>query len=192
MSKDTQLNWSDKEWQEPSYLPKQASDVGSVDGLTGLLGALQALQVVYQSAHWLSSGSEFYGDHLLYERLYGGVSGEIDPLAEKILGLSPGSQLNPRNLMFKMASCCAVYNSFLEPSFSTDDPTTKARKLLAVESHVGTLINFYIQNLNASGSMTNGLEDLLQGMASTHEGFKYLLQQRVGSNKTASVYKYKR
>lgn len=51
-----------------------------------LLGRFRALSFFYQQAHWAAKGVNFYGDHLLFERLYDDVSGVIDEIAEKGIG----------------------------------------------------------------------------------------------------------
>lgn len=53
--------------------------------LCQLLGMLLAMRQNYHSSHWQVGGPNFYGDHQLFERLYGSVSDEIDTLAEKLV-----------------------------------------------------------------------------------------------------------
>src|SRR3972149_1813903 len=38
--------------------------------ISELLAHLYALYVAYQSAHWCAMSDSYYGDHLLYKRLY--------------------------------------------------------------------------------------------------------------------------
>jgi DNA-binding ferritin-like protein len=51
--------------------------------LLQLLAILRALQWSHQTAHWKVRGEPFYGDHLLFQKLYEAVGEEIDTLAEK-------------------------------------------------------------------------------------------------------------
>jgi DNA-binding ferritin-like protein len=67
------------------------------------LSTLKALQAYYQHAHWISKGEPFYGDHLLFERLYGSVNEQIDSLAEKMVGLGGDHYVCVRTVM-KMTS----------------------------------------------------------------------------------------
>ena len=55
------------------------------------LAFLKALKEYYQYCHWVSKGDPYYGDHLLFERLYNEVSGQIDSAAEKFIGLGDES-----------------------------------------------------------------------------------------------------
>jgi DNA-binding ferritin-like protein len=54
--------------------------------LLKLWACLRASHHVYWTLHWKSKGQPFYGDHLLFERLYTGRVEEIDGLAEIIAG----------------------------------------------------------------------------------------------------------
>jgi hypothetical protein len=60
-----------------------------------LLSALKALAVVHQSHHWQTRGVTYYGDHLLFERIYGNVDGEVDGIAEKAVGFGPHLLVQP-------------------------------------------------------------------------------------------------
>lgn len=56
--------------------------------MTELLYILNALNIFYKSCHWRCQGDFFYQDHLLFERLYDGIDGEMDGLVELIIGLT--------------------------------------------------------------------------------------------------------
>ena len=64
--------------------PKQKTEV--VRYLGGVLALLRAQALSYQTSHWQVRGDDYYGNHLMFERLYGSVGEEIDTLAEKIVG----------------------------------------------------------------------------------------------------------
>lgn len=53
-----------------------------------ILYILNALNIFYKSCHWRCQGNFFYQDHLLFERLYDGIDGEMDGLVELIIGLT--------------------------------------------------------------------------------------------------------
>ena len=59
-----------------------------------LLGKLRLLALYYQTAHWQSKNPIFYADHLLFERLYDAVNGEIDGVAERAIGVTDQSAVN--------------------------------------------------------------------------------------------------
>lgn len=49
-----------------------------------LLAMLRAMHLLHHTAHLQASGETSYQDHLLFERLYGGLVGEADKFAEKV------------------------------------------------------------------------------------------------------------
>ena len=53
--------------------------------LKALLSCLRALRMSHHTAHWQVKGTPFYGDHLLFERLYTAIDDEIDGLGEKMV-----------------------------------------------------------------------------------------------------------
>jgi len=55
--------------------------------LTAVLVDLLATYRLMQSLHWQASGASYYGDHLLYQRIYEGISKEIDSVGERLVGL---------------------------------------------------------------------------------------------------------
>ena len=52
-----------------------------------LLSHHRFLYLAYQNLHWLSRGDSFYGDHLLFQRLYEKLGDESDQIAERAIGL---------------------------------------------------------------------------------------------------------
>ena len=46
--------------------------------LASLGTMLHALLLLHQSAHWQVRGPTYYGDHLLFQRIYEGIAKEID------------------------------------------------------------------------------------------------------------------
>ena len=61
---------------------------GNADGFSDLVAMLQALSANYNSSHWTAEkGPTFYWQHLLFERLYGGIADQADSLAEKLVAL---------------------------------------------------------------------------------------------------------
>lgn len=132
-----------------------------------LLSYLRALSQMYQHFHWRSSGKNYYGDHLLYERLYGSVNGEIDSVAEKTIGVENDSDaIGPTSdaeLTLKLLS---------EFTSDGDKPEDFAAQAIAAEHGLLKLVS------GAMSDASDGVQNLLQSIADTHEGHLYLLQQR--------------
>jgi len=148
---------------------------GMASKLVPLLACTRALAVVAQSYHWRTEGESYYSDHLLFERIYGAANDMIDGLAEKIVGLCGDGSLVEINLQTKLIS-------ELVESHSPPDTKSEAfpASLLAFTEHSIDCIKKVLEELKGSDSLSDGLEDMLQGIASKHEEHVYLLQRRIG------------
>lgn len=136
-----------------------------------LLGSLRVLYVAYQSAHWTSRGESFYGDHLLHQRAYEAVAGEIDSIAERALGHGASdSMLDPNRQL--LAALAVSKRLMLQGG--------PLQALLAAERAFLKQLEDALCVARTSNMLTDGIEDLLQGIASTHETHVYLLTRRVG------------
>lgn len=145
---------------------RKALPFSSVGILQGLLARLQAMRDCYQSLHWSASGSPAYGDHLLFQRLYEALVEEVDSMAEKIVGLSGMPEVvSARNLDAARADVTASMD------------LSVAGMLMAERQFCEGVIPGVLGALEGVG-LSEGLENFLQGMADTHEGHVYLLQQR--------------
>lgn len=131
-----------------------------------LLACARVIYFSYQTAHWLSKGEEFYGDHLLFQRLYEGVAIEIDQIAERAIGTSNGDAVATNTsvkLMVKWVD--RTQENFVEGSIAREKEFLEMLK-------------------KADGKdISVGTRDLLNGIASTHEEHLYLLQRRESTKK---------
>lgn len=132
--------------------------------LSNLLPYLRALSQMYQHAHWKSEGKNYYGDHLLFERLYDGVNDEIDVVAEKIIGVS--GETDAVNVEGDIETATDLAKTMLEGKDFVSQAINAEKGLIEL---IGQLMG---------GEQTDGVEDMLQGIASQHEEHLYLLQQR--------------
>ena len=134
------------------------------------LGCTEALQMIHHTHHWQTSGENYYGDHLLYQRLYTDILLEIDLVGEKLIGVSQNPALTNYFARMKMIQ------KFLEMVTSKDDyiiVSTKAEKTyLKVGEHM-------MDNLEKAGLLSRGLEQMLGNILDKHEEHLYLLNQRV-------------
>lgn len=134
-----------------------------------ILTNLKALYEAYYTAHWTAFGEPYYGDHLLYQRLYEGVQEEVDGVAERALGLLRDDAIvNP---ILLSQGVTEVLQSMFENGVT---PTS----LLLAEMSFLQVLSSIINQLRSSGVLTDGVEDLLQGIASNHEESVYLLSRR--------------
>ena len=142
--------------------------------LQQVLAALRALRWSYHTKHWMVSGGHFYGDHLLFERLYDGkpsLDDAADGLAEKMVAI------------FGPAAVCSraiwpLSGAFLDRGMAAND--CPYRQSLAMEAELQSLLSKTYATLKAKKALSLGMDDLLMSLANEREQAIYLLQQRLG------------
>jgi DNA-binding ferritin-like protein len=139
--------------------------------LVSLLSLLGAAAQLHQLHHWQVTGEQYYGDHILLQRIYEDSGAFIDQLAEKTVGHF--GVIPP--VEFVQAVGQFVTN-FAPQAL---EPTYMMVSSLEIEKTIISTIDSVRQALEASGELSNGMDNLLQGIADKHEEFIYLLQQRV-------------
>jgi starvation-inducible DNA-binding protein len=138
-----------------------------VTHLSQILACLRAQYLSYQTSHWQVTGPSYYGDHLLFQRLYESVTAEIDTLAEKIVGYfgSGAVDLNSQmQLMFGYTQ-----------SWSTVE--SHHTRGLTSELDLQNLLKDAYACIKDSGTMTLGMDDWLMATSNAHESNEFLLQQ---------------
>ncbi len=160
------VNLREKMQGKTAYL--DAQKVPAVQHLLShILAALRAQYLMYQTLHWQSKGPSAYGNHLLFQRLYGSVQEEIDQAAEKLVGYTGGdSVFLPDQLSLIQVYCsrwCQVENPF--------------ERGLQAEKDFQNLLKFAYKNLKENDCLTLGLDDWIMATSSAHETNEYLLQQ---------------
>ena len=137
---------------------------------------LRALSLLHHTHHWQTQGSQFYGDHLLYQRLYELADGQIDMVGEKAVGLGSADLVLARHSLENMRR----YIEAIEDSDMMDAPALKMakRSLLAEKSFI-TAGEKMMDQLKSKGLLTRGVEQLLGTILDQHEGVLFLLKQRV-------------
>src|ERR1019366_8035155 len=51
------------------------------------LATLNAISIINRLSHWTTKGKAFYGDHLLFDRIYTSAAEDMDAAAEKFVGI---------------------------------------------------------------------------------------------------------
>lgn len=118
---------------------------------------LRSSYEVYRNAHWQTRGPNYYGNHLLFQRLYEETAVEIDSFAEHLVG-SWGSE---------------VIES-LEIPAPAGDPLGLSDK---ITQRVSRNIEAAYKELKRTKQMTLGWDDLLMTISNEKESHLYLLQQ---------------
>ncbi len=132
------------------------------------IATLKAISLVHQSSHWLTKGENFYGDHLLFERLYEAVLEDLDLAAEKFIGLFGEECLNyelQASLLNKVLLCYKQLSG--EP----------LKMSLAIEKDFVKFSKKVYECFEEEDKMTLGLDDMIMSIASNHEESLYLLNQ---------------
>jgi DNA-binding ferritin-like protein len=132
------------------------------------IATLKAIAMIHQHSHWLTKGDTFYGDHLLFERLYKATLENLDLAAEKFIGLMGDSCLDYDTQADLLHKVLLKYRN-LEGS--------PVEMSLAVEKDFLKLSKDAYQAFEDEGKMTLGLDDMVMNIASKREEAVYLLQQ---------------
>lgn len=140
-----------------------------------LTAAARALVHVLQTCHWQARGDAFYGDHLLFQRLYGDVVAEVDAIAEKAVGMSVPDLVHPMMQIEQMRHFLSLYVCGSPTSFPrTYDLLKMAYN--AEQLFLGFVL-LTLEQLEAKGELTLGIENMLGDVADKHEEHVYLLSQ---------------
>ena len=135
----------------------------------------KATELWFHSAHHLTKGTGFSGDHVgLYGMIYTELQEEFDSVAERILGLTNDEMMICQKNIMSGAS--QLLNSYPSPSNMSDYDIALAAQQIIVNYCLWE--NNFHAILDEAGILTIGLDDLLSNNASNHERYVYLLQQR--------------
>jgi len=132
------------------------------------IASLKAITLITQFSHWSSKGQTFYGQHLLFERLYNSALENLDLAAEKFVGLF-GDQVLSYDLQVDLLNRVMLKYSNLEGS-----PT---QMCLAVVKDFLKLSSDFYKYLEDDDRLTLGSDDAIMQIASKCEEAAYLLQQ---------------
>lgn len=148
-------------------------EAGSVVLLQDLLAKLRVLRWHYHTTHWRVRGESFYGDHLLFERLYAGdapsLDDQIDGLGEKMVAYYGRDVVSSQSIW-------PDATVFMQSSLKSSECPYK--QALVMENEVQKSIQKAYSTMKADGSMTLGMDDFLMALANERETPIYLLQQR--------------
>ena len=149
--------------------------------LAVLLAFLRAEAIIYQAHHWQTRGMAFYGDHQMYDRLYGDVQELIDRLAERVIG--SGHHLLGQPILHTVQTAVLVRVLYGD---APTDPSPEEYALLSLRMvhRFLALHRMVYFILDERGQLSHGTDNLLQDIADKHEDHVYLLRQR--TTKTAT------
>jgi DNA-binding ferritin-like protein len=135
--------------------------------LLDLWAGLRAAHHLYHTLHWQAKGQPFYGDHIMFERLYKGVEGDIDDLAEVIAGHYGADKLDP----IKAWAAAGEKISMIAQQGGT--PLVIAEMIMELsEAANDAIVN------GAECPYPGALSNLVSGIGTKHLADVYLLKQR--------------
>jgi DNA-binding ferritin-like protein len=138
-----------------------------------LLVLLKHAYSVHQHHHWIASKGSYYGDHLLYKRLYEEIDPEIDGVAEKAIGLNNVQNVDLLLQTHQQLHLVKLFGA--STGVNTDD---LVRRSLCVEYTLVSSIDVLKESLDNKYMTTYGLDNMLAGISDLHERHIYLLKQR--------------
>jgi DNA-binding ferritin-like protein len=147
------------------------------------LALMIALKSYYQTCHWKSKGTEYYSDHLLFERLYNDMIEEVDGFAEKAVTLSSDKSVCPRGLYEYVSKLMEVFDKDVKEEDSFDKTVENAYNFNY--SFLKKSEELY-SKLEKDNNLTLGLDDFITSTYSKHEEHDYLLRRRLKGTEQGS------
>lgn len=132
------------------------------------VASLKAIAIIHQHNHWTTKGEMFYGDHLLFERLYNDAQANLDLAAEKFVGLFGDTCLNYDLQVDLLHKVLLKYNNLEGSPVEMSLGVTKDFLKFSTEAY---------NCFDDEGKLSLGLDDMIMSIASKNEEFVYLLQQ---------------
>lgn len=132
------------------------------------VATLKAISLIHQHNHWTTSGEMFYGEHLLFERIYKSAIEDLDMAAEKFIGLFGEDCLNYTLQIELLSKVLSKYKNL------EGEPVELS---LAVEKDFIKFSNDAYKCFEDEGNLSLGLDDMVMSISSKREEAVYLLQQ---------------
>ncbi len=126
---------------------------------------LRGLSMVHQNNHWETSGNSFYGNHLLFQRIYEGISEIVDEAAERTIGVFDSIEQGDISL---------IINKY---KVNSNEQDAYIKSSLEAEQDFQALARKVYLALKASSTLTLGLDDMIMSHSSISEVHTYLLKQ---------------
>jgi starvation-inducible DNA-binding protein len=133
--------------------------------LKDIIAVLRAQRWLYETLHWQVQGSDFYQLHLLFERLYNSVLGEIDGLAEKMVCYYGREAVDAESSLQASQQWLKKWKG---------EPVARA---ITSEKQLQILLQQTYKTMKEKKQLSLGLDDFIMGLANNHESNLYLLEQ---------------
>lgn len=134
---------------------------------------LRSIALIHQNHHWVTKGKNFYGNHLLFERIYSSAQEDADLMAEKFVGVFNDDCLD-LNMQGKLIQ------KMLD-EYGNGDPVDSSLK---VENAFLKFAQHFYDSLKENDALTLGLDDAIMAVSSSREEAVYLLKQASQGSET--------
>lgn len=142
--------------------------------LTVLLTVAEAVLMLHKTNHWIAKSAVSFADHGMYDKLYQQLAEDVDALGERIVGL--GSDIGV-DVHDRADGIISILQEMYAPHGITQADAL-AERSLAAEFFLNRICALAIKSMTDIGSMTAGLENLLQGFSDNRERAIYHLRRR--------------
>ncbi len=139
------------------------------------VATLKAMYLIHQQNHWLAKGNDFYGNHLLFQRIYESVSGSLDTAAEKFITILGAECLDYKLQADLLNKLLLKYSDKCEDGLSCS---------LAIEQDFIKFSKAAYECFEQEGKLTLGLDDFIMATASEREESVYLLTRAMGEDES--------
>ena len=146
------------------------------DALLSYIGCTKGLHTWFHSAHHVTKGVGFAGDHVnLYGEIYAGISEDFDKLVEKSIMVADSEDVACPMMITEISA--KVLSQYETPAGRGADAIAGIG-LEYMRNHIANLTQLH-DILKSCGALSLGMEDYLASAANQYEGYLYLLSQRV-------------
>ena len=132
------------------------------------IASLKAIVLIHQNNHWTSKGETYFGNHLMFERLYNSAKDDLDAAAEKFVGLFGNECLEYKSQTSLLSQILSKYEGLSGETVAQS---------MAIEKEFIKFCQDAYESFEKEGSLTLGLDDLIMSISSNREEAVYHLQQ---------------
>ena len=147
--------------------------------LHAYIATFRALHLWFHSAHNVTRGTGFAGDHvLLYGEIYQAFQDDIDAIIEKAIGLTGDESMAcPIGIT---SNALAIMQGYTSP-WQLDPIGIAAMGERMVSDYLSFSTDMFAV-LEDAGTLSLGLNDFIMAHANKYETYVYLLRQRIKTN----------
>lgn len=149
---------------------EQLSDKKDFHALLDVLALLYAIRLHAQAAHWSARGSDFYSDHLMWERIYKSTDKAIDTVGEQMIYAFNLDDMSARVLARKVAQH--------QETLQREAASGHLRCAILLEQAVLAFIDTAHEALRQDSHLSRALENMLMNLAEERTRILYLLSRR--------------